>query len=227
MLASTFSLLLIVLIGNGALAFEPPIDRFERDIEAFESADSLKPPPPGCTLFIGSSTFQHWHTLEDQFKYFRAINRGFGGSTIPEINHYEDRAALNYKPARIVFYAGTNDIAEGHSGEQVYRDFVKFCTHAKEILPNVQIFFISMSVAPSRLRWQREYETGNKLIKEFCAREKNMHYIDVLSVMRDENGELKRDYFLLDRLHMTPAGYAAWTPIIRDALKQSFAKNSN
>ncbi|MFX6269910.1 hypothetical protein ABTF75_18990, partial [Acinetobacter baumannii] len=78
---------------DAAHKFDPPhaIDRFEPAIVKFEDDDKHSMPAPGGTLFIGSSTFTHWKTLEEEFKDFKAINRGFGGSTIPEVNHYLDR----------------------------------------------------------------------------------------------------------------------------------------
>jgi hypothetical protein len=38
--------------------------------------------------------------------------------------------------------------------------------------------------------------------------------------MRDSEGNLKENLFGKDRLHMTQAGYEAWTPIIDRALRQ-------
>ncbi len=207
-----------------ALSHDPPVDRFEWSIKKFEAEDRSQAPAPGQTLFIGSSTFSHWHSLEQDLKECNALNRGFGGSTIPEINHYINRIAINYKPSRIVFYAGTNDIADGHSARQVCDDFIEFVKKVHAALPETQIYFISMSVAPSRLVWKSVYDEGNALVREYAEKTNYIHYIDVLPVMRDVDGRLKERYFLPDRLHMTSEGYAQWIPIIKAALadKSSF-----
>jgi lysophospholipase L1-like esterase len=175
-------------------------------------------PSPGRTLFIGSSTFAHWHSLEQDLADCNALNRGFGGSTIPEVNYYTDRIAIKYKPARIVFYAGTNDIADGHSAKQVSDDFITFANKVHTALPQTQIYFISMSVAPSRTQRQSVYDEGNELVRAYARRTSYVHYIDVIPVMRTGEGKLKEQYFLPDRLHMTSEGYAQWTPIIKAAL---------
>jgi lysophospholipase L1-like esterase len=47
-----------------------------------------------------------------------------------------------------------------------------------------------------------------------------LRYIDVTPVMHDSDGTLKESLFGRDRLHMTQAGYDAWTPIIERALRQ-------
>lgn len=206
----------VTSFGGSAAA---SLDRFENAVLTYEQRDRLDPVAPGGTVFIGSSTFTKWRSLEQQFREFSAINRGFGGSTIAEIDHYCQRLVCKYKPAKIVFYAGTNDIAQGCSGKQVYEEFVKFERDVRAKLPEVEIYFISMSVAPSRLRWIKEYESGNALLREHIKTANHLHYIDVTPVMHDGQGRLKEEYFSFDRLHMTEQGYAAWTPIIVAALR--------
>ena len=207
---------------------DPPLDRFESDIQAFEAQDRLNPPTPGGTLFIGSSTFAlARQKIEARFKDFHAIDRAFGGSTIPEINHYFDRVVAPYKPVEICFYAGTNDIADGHSGRRVYEDFVEFVQKVQTRLPQADIYFVSMSVAPSRLHLAHEYDVGNALVRGFAAGNPHVHYIDVTSVMHDKHGQLHSEWFRKDRLHMTERGYAAWIPILRQSLREGhhFDKN--
>lgn len=195
-----------------------PFNLFEHDIKDFEASDKVEPPPQHGTVFVGSSTFTKWTSLESEFREFKAINRGFGGSTIPDINYYVDRIVTKYHPNRIVFYAGTNDIAEGHSGKRVSEDFEKFAQKVQAALPGTEVYFVSMSMAPSRVKWASEYEVGNDLIHCFTKNTPHFHYIDVTPVMHDRDGKPREDFFLFDRLHMTPAGYAAWKPIIRQAL---------
>jgi lysophospholipase L1-like esterase len=198
---------------------DPPLDRFAEDVVAFGREDNDQLPPESGTVFVGSSTFTHAASmLKDYFADFRPIVRAFGGSTIPEINHYIEQTVLKYKPARIVFYAGTNDLAGGHSGEQVFEDFRAFTARVQARLPHTEIFFVSMSMAPSRVHLKLQYEIGNGLIQSFARRQKRLHFVDVTSVMYDELGNLHNDWFLEDQLHMNHLGYEAWLPIIRNAL---------
>jgi len=199
---------------------DAPLDRFEGDIKRFEQQDKTNPPAANATVFVGSSTFTEWGSeLEHQFKDFKAINRGFGGSTIPEAQHYADRIVTKYKPAKIVFYAGTNDIADGHSAQRVSDDFKLFCKKVRAALPVAEIYFVSISVAPSRMQWEQTYDLANKLIEQYIRENPHLHFVDVRPVMRDKKGQLREDLFLFDRLHMKPAGYALWAPIIRQALQ--------
>lgn len=194
------------------------LDRFESEIIAYEDCDRKNPPSEGQTVFMGSSTFTRWKTLGKDLSKLHPVNRGFGGSTIAEINNYEKRLIANLHPSRIVFYAGTNDIAEGHTAQQVCDDFKIFVRKAQEDAPGADIYFISMSVAPSRIAMQDVFDSGNQLIAEFIKTDPKLHFIDVRPAMRDRDNRLKASYFGPDNLHMTRAGYKVWIPIIEKAL---------
>lgn len=201
------------------VSVDQPLDRFEDDIRAFETHDLIKEPPSGGTVFIGSSTFAHAAArIESEFADLHAVSRAFGGSTIPEINHYLTRVVLKYKPVRICFYAGTNDIADGHRGRRVYRDFLKFVESVQIALPQTEVFFVSMSAAPCRQQWVRQYSVGNRLIRLLARRVDNLHYVDVLPTMYDAHGNFHNDWFLEDQLHMNNHGYDAWFPVIRQVM---------
>ena len=66
------------------------------------------------------------------FPKLRVINRGFGGSQISDVNHYSQEIVMKYKPSKIVFYAGDNDIAAGKTADQVLKDY--------KIRPNQQTY---------------------------------------------------------------------------------------
>ena len=206
------------------LVLAPPVVsgelRFVDDIKSFEKQDRSSPPPEGGTVFVGSSTFTLWgKDLEKTFAKYKAINRGFGGSTLPDINNYVDRIVSKYKPKRVVLYAGTNDIAElKHTGEQVCDDLKTFVARARAKQPQLDIYFVSMSMAPSRVQWEDRYNKGNALVRAYCSQDKHLHYIDIVPVMRDKQGQLRKEFFGMDQLHMNPEGYKVWVPVLEKAL---------
>ena len=200
-------------------------NRFIRDIKMFEENDERNPPSAEGTEFVGSSSIALWKSIPEDFKEWNAFGRGFGGSTIPEVTHYADRIITNYKPARIVFYAGTNDIAElGHSGKQVFESFMTFVRFIKSKLPDAHIYFVSMSMAPSRVQWKKQYEEGNSLVRAYCKTDPKVHYINVVPFMQDRAGKPIGAYFGLDQLHMNRSGYLIWIREIKKALGESSTK---
>ena len=84
--------------------------------------------PPKCaTLFVGASSIRFWRTLKEDFPDRTVIQRGFGGSTVWEVNPYFDRVVAPYHPKEIVFYAGENDLwIAKRTPDEAYADFVQF-----------------------------------------------------------------------------------------------------
>jgi lysophospholipase L1-like esterase len=231
LLIAALIVLAVAVQLTAAQSTSPDIDRYEYDILGFEQQDARVHSRlinntnalNDVAVFVGSSTFARWNELEKIFAPFHAINRGFGGSTIAEVTHYADRIIAPLRPKEIMFYAGSNDIADPwlHSGQQVYDDFREFVHVVQAKLPNTEIYFISMSVAPSRLQYLAEFEEGNRLIRDFAKTQTRVHFIDVSDVMHDSTGRLRDEFFdATDHLHMSPDGYAAWIPLIESELAQ-------
>src|SRR4051812_20718799 len=91
-----------------AQAVMPP---FWSEIQAFKKQDSVHPPPQHAILFVGSSSFQKWADVQDYFPGYTIINRGFGGSSLPDVIRYADDVIFAYDPKEIVMYCGENDLA--------------------------------------------------------------------------------------------------------------------
>jgi hypothetical protein len=81
------------------------------------------------------------------------INRGFGGSAIADSTYCADRIVAPYQPRLIVMCAGDNDVAEGHSAQQVAGDFKAFVPRVRRDLPAVPVVYVS--IKPSVARWSQ------------------------------------------------------------------------
>ena len=75
------------------------------EIAAFADEDAARPFAPGGIVFVGSSSIRLWD-LRSAFPGRRVLNRGFGGTQIPDSVRHVERLALRHKPATVVFYAG-------------------------------------------------------------------------------------------------------------------------
>jgi lysophospholipase L1-like esterase len=195
----------------------PAPTRFQDVIAGFEAADAQAMPPKCAVLFTGSSSIRFWRTLEQDFPNRTVINRGFGGSTIAEVNGYFDRIVAPYKPSAIVFYAGENDINAGKSPADAYDDFRVFMALKDHALGSTPVWYISAK--PSKLRTAQIPAQAdlNARIKWLADQRNDLAYIDVVDAMLKPDGSPK-DIFVEDDLHMTPEGYAIWTPIVEASL---------
>ncbi|HEY3779437.1 MAG TPA: SGNH/GDSL hydrolase family protein [Fimbriimonadaceae bacterium] len=196
---------------------------FESDIEHFEAQDAVNPPKPGGIVFVGSSSIVRWEALKTDFPKYNCINRGFGGSAVSDSVRFCDRIVTPYKPKIIVFFAGTNDIAEGKSADTVFDDYKQFVAKVRAKLPETKIIYISISPAPSRWVHIDDMKKANRLIKDFSHHGHNLLFMDVFDQMLTPTGGPRPELFVEDQLHMNPMGYAIWvknlTPILAQLVK--------
>lgn len=191
--------------------------RFENEVRNLED----RPAVQGGTVFVGSSTFTLWgQDLEREFSTFQAINRGFGGSTLPDLIEYAPRVLLPLNPTRVVVYAGTNDLASGRTPQQVRDDFETLVKLIRASQPDARIAFVSLSLAPSRVHLQQQFAEANELVANYVLDTPGLTFIDVSQELLDSEGQPRTEFFREDALHMSKAGYDRWTPILRDALEK-------
>lgn len=193
---------------------------FAREIAAFKEADRKNPPAKGQILFVGSSSFTRWTDVSNYFPGRKILNRAFGGSSLPDVIRYADDVIFPYNPKQIVIYCGENDLAGDPklAAFVVYDRFVTLFNLIRSHLPNVPIAYVSMKPSPSRWTLRAKFIAANHWISDFCATQKSAKFINIWDAMLDENGRPKSDIFVSDNLHMKPAGYQIWKPIIEPFL---------
>ncbi len=188
---------------------------FANEIAAFQKQDSIALPPQGQILFTGSSSFRKWIDVQDYFPSFKIINRGFGGSTIPDVIHYADQIIFPYQPKQIVIYCGENDIASSDTitATIMLQRYQQLFFLIRSKLKNAEIDFVSIKPSPSRKKFRATVEQSNQLIKDFIAKQDHAKFINVFNAMLNADGTIKQELFLKDDLHMNEKGYAIWQKI--------------
>jgi lysophospholipase L1-like esterase len=211
-------LALSLILAALPLAAQENTDRWEEAMQAFEKADKANPPKTGGVVFYGSSSIRKWD-LEKSFPGKGYVNRGFGGSTMPDAIRYLDRVVIPLKPRIIVLYEGDNDIGRGDTGPVVFKNFRTFVSKAHAALPETKIVY--MAIKPSLARWHlvEQVRTANLMIKEFAYRDPLVVYVDTDAPMLGRDGKPRPELFVEDGLHMTDAGYAIWNKLVAPHLK--------
>lgn len=226
-------LLLLCLLATGACQHAPrPIattqeqvaaptatpSPYEADILAFEAADRLQPPPHGGIVFVGSSSFRLWPNLPEAFPGHAVVNRGFGGSMLPDVVQFAPRIVVPLAPATVVIYAGDNDIGRGRMPSQVLADYRNLVRLLRRSLPDVRIVMVSIKPSPSRWALVERMREANALLAQEVARDPRASFVDVFTPMLGADGLPRPELFVADALHMSPAGYALWQQRIAPAL---------
>lgn len=195
---------------------------FGNEITAFLKNDSSNPAPKNAILFVGSSSFTKWTDVQSYFPGYPIINRGFGGSSLPDVIRYANQIIIAYHPKQIFIYCGENDLAASDrvSADTVLERYKTLHKIIRKALPEVQIDYVSIKPSPSRWRLEPVIVAANKKIKRFIKRDQKAAYLNVHDDMLGIDGKVKADIFINDQLHMNAKGYAIWQKIILPYLMQ-------
>ena len=194
---------------------------FYKEIINFKKQDSLSFPPKDAVLFIGSSTFTKWKEVQTDFPKHVVINRGFGGSSLPNVIHYIGDVVYPYHPKQVVIYCGENDFMVAGTTPQMVLERTKQLVDLIRVkFPKVHIAFISIKPSPSRAKYIPQMKEANALIEKLMSRTKRAKYINTADAMYQPDGQIMTDIFLKDNLHMNAKGYAIWQKIMKPYLKK-------
>jgi lysophospholipase L1-like esterase len=196
---------------------------FKNEIDAFKNSDSLSMPALGGIVFAGSSSFRMWKDINTTFPDYPIINRGFGGSSLPDVIYYAEETILKYKPKQIFIYCGENDIAGNSTitADTVLQRFkVLYSIIRKKLNKKTEVVFVSIKPSVSRWHLEKTFNESNELIKNFLSKEKNTQFLDVHANMLTSDGNVMKDIFLGDNLHMNSKGYKIWESLIRPILSK-------
>jgi len=200
---------------------------WEKSIIKFEKADRKNKTKSNIILFTGSSSIAYWKNLEEDMSPLAILNRGFGGSQIPDVTYYVDRIVIPYKPKCIVFYAGENDItgllfSKKKTAEEVVTSFEQFCDKIIASYKSIPIYFISIKPPKRRLKFWPEINKANKLIEEYCSSKEKVQYINIVDPMLNNNGTVRKELFRWDGIHLNKKGYEIWIAVIKSVLMRDF-----
>ncbi len=189
---------------------------WEEAIAVLESNTRGMYGPGEGVVFIGSSSIRLWDTLEEDMSPIPIIQHGFGGAKLNDIVYYAERLVNTYRPRAVVVFAGTNDIdpAASKAPEVLLGSYQAFVQKIRVDQPGLPIFYIGITPSPLRWTvWPIAVQT-NQLIEEWCATDPNLHFIDTSGALMGGNGELDRENYIFDGLHLSKRGYGVWREII-------------
>lgn len=214
-----FVFLAIALLQPRLTQADDKVDKWEKDIAAFEASDAKKPPLIDGILFVGSSSIRLWN-LAESFPDLNTINRGFGGSELEDSVRYARRIVIPHRPRVVVLYAGDNDLANGKSPQRVLKDFRDFIDLVSEALPETKIVYIG--VKPSIKRWHLivKIREANRLVRDDIAERKSERvvFVDIEPAMLGDDGMPRKDLLQDDGLHLNKEGYKVLTKLLRPHL---------
>jgi len=166
-------------------------------------------------VFTGSSSILFWKSLPEYYPNHQVINAGFGGSQMSDLSHYLNETVLQFSPSKVFIYEGDNDIAAERPLSMIMKHTNDVVKTIEKQFPSCQIILIAAKPSIARWNLKEEYLSVNQALLNYSERKSNRHYADVWSMMLDEEGEVFKDIFIEDGLHMNKKGYDLWDKVIR------------
>ena len=183
------TLLLPLLISQApAKKAKDPEARWNDTVAAIEKRLKGQTFPEGGVMFAGASAVTRWK-LEADFPGRGYANAGFGGSKIAESVHFAPRLEGAFKPGQVVFISGGNDLASGLTPEQVQKDFAAYVAAVRKAAPSCRILFVSIRPTIKRESQWGTQRQANKLVREYCATDPALTYLDVTADMLGPDGK--------------------------------------
>lgn len=188
---------------------------YEPEVRALEHARAQRPLLRCPAVFYGSSSIRGWDTLAEDLGNPRALNLGFGGSTLDACVHFFERLVPPLRPASLIVYAGDNDLGDGRPPEHVAASFRALMAKVQRDLGPAPFGFMAIKPSPARASLLGRMRQANEAIRHEIARHPSAFFIDVLEPMLTPQGQPRPELFLADGLHLGRAGYQLWAEILR------------
>jgi lysophospholipase L1-like esterase len=200
---------------------------WEDAISALEAKSRGRYAAGEAVVFVGSSSFRLWNTLEEDMSPIAVLQHGFGGAKLNAVVHYSDRLVSAWQPRAVVVFAGTNDIdpAAIKTPETLLASYQQFVRQVRVRQPGVPIFYIGITPSPRRWSVWSIAQSTNALIEAWSAGDPNLHFIDTAAALLGSDGKPDPDNYRFDGLHLNAQGYAKWTGIIRPRLLEELGDN--
>ncbi len=213
-------LLIALLLLVSSVNAQTTGNRFEKQVQVYEASDKAAPPPKNAILLVGDSQFFRWKTLGEDLPDYTIINRGIDSFQFSDVLNFFDRLVTPYKPRMIILHVGGNDVHNGKTAEQVLTDFKTFVAKVRTVQPKIPIAFSSTTPGPARWDEADRRKQTNKLLKDYLATQKNLHFIDLWDAMLTKEGQPREDLWVADRIHPNHEGYLIRVKIMRPLLGQ-------
>ena len=137
-------------LGKLAYLYSLSMEWYEAEVRVLERLRCTRPKITNPVVFYGSSSLRLWTSLAADLRNPRALNLGFGGSTLQACVYFFERLVPPEQPVSLVIYAGDNDLGDGRSPEDVLSSFRALAAKIEKQLPGIPFSFISIKPSPAR-----------------------------------------------------------------------------
>ena len=175
---------------------------------------AAEPAAPGRVVFLGDSITERgaWSEL---FPELATLNRGIDGDTTEDVIARLDDALE--APVAVSVLIGTNDLHTYRhlkDPEGIVRRVQEIVRGIRHAAPGAALFVNGLT--PRSPYFADRIRSLNERYREIAEQE-GATYVDLWPALADERGALRKEY-TFDSLHLSAAGYRAWSEVLRPLL---------
>jgi lysophospholipase L1-like esterase len=204
---------IIILLGTLFSNAQDP-NRFKDQVNELVNKEYNFSPDKKLVVFTGSSSIRMWKDVADYFPEYNVVNNGFGGSHFSDLLYFYNEMIVKPAPEILFIYEGDNDIASDKKPAKIMKEVKKLHKNIQQDLPETRVIFILPKPSIARVHLKNQYISFNKKLKKYCHKQNNIEIADVWNPMLDNKGNVFKDIFLEDGLHMNKKGYDIWGNVI-------------
>jgi lysophospholipase L1-like esterase len=189
-------------------------EHYERMLRFHRRIDAIV--PDNAVLFIGDSFIQSLcvSAITD-----KAVNFGIGGDTTAGILRRLPLYACLRKARAIVLAVGGNDLREAND-DQILQNYEEILS----IIPN-NVVVLCCSILPRDERdgselFNRRIVSLNRSLERMCSSMGNRRFVDLTESVKDPQGNLVRNYYEADGVHLNGSGYRICVEVLSTWLTQ-------
>ena len=212
---------LSIILGTKDNYYYPKYYQEHVETYKIENANFSK----GQIIFVGDSITDLYHLDEHYSSLNKATyNRGIAGDVTQGVIDRLQVSVFDLEPKAVVLMIGINDINIGKESDYIVNNYKTILDKMKSTLPNTSVF--TMSILPMNDMMSKAVDVDKQNSKvmnintsiKSLTEERNYTYIDLNSLVKDENGKLISSYSN-DGLHLNDNGFNVWTSTLKPYLQ--------
>ncbi len=193
-----------------------------------ELANQYQSAEKGGVLLMGSSTMDYWKTWQTDIGGRLGYNVGIGGTIVEDWLYAYDKLVKPFEPSVILVFLGGNNINDmGHTGEYAASLMANLLNKMHTDFPEAEIHYIYSMATPNFYKGGKfNYEYGRFIeeMKQLVAKTDWLNGIDTFNYFT-QDGEVKKDLFRSDGIHLNEDGYKVFAEIINNAVFNKQSEN--
>lgn len=175
-------------------------------------------------LLVGDSiTIQWGESWKKHFPDMKAVNIGIGGDKTQNVLWRLDHGGVDgLKPKTVVLMIGNNNMFfVPETGAEAAAEGIEMCVkNLREKFPDARI--VVAKILPAHAPGVPFYEDIKRTNQSVDAlrldRDANLKMLDLTGTFSGEDGQLRKDLYAVDKIHLSSAGYAAYAAKLKPLL---------